>query len=110
MRQRRPLLEQLEDAGRGFTPASRPRLPTRVSGSSGARWAESWRRETQSSKNCAGVEGLNRSHEREAGEGRGHNQSLDTSSLLRRFLCRSAPQTPEGIAVRGREGRRGQRL
>ena len=61
-------------------------------------------------KNCAGVEGLSRSLEREAGEGRGHSQSLDTSSLLKRFLCRSAPQTPEGIAVRGREGRRGQRL
>lgn len=61
-------------------------------------------------KNCAGVEGLSRSPEREAGEGRGHSQSLDSSSLLKRFLGRSAPQTPEGIAVRGREGRRGQRL
>lgn len=44
-----------------------------------------------------------------AGEGRGHRQSLDASSLLRRFLCRSAPQTPEGIAVGGWEGRRQQR-
>lgn len=44
----------------------------------------------------AGIQGLSKSPGREAGEGRGHSQSLDTSSLLRRFLGRAAPRTPGG--------------
>lgn len=47
-------------------------------------------------RSWAGIEGLSRSPGHKAGEGRGHSQSLDTSSLLRRFLCRLAPRAPRG--------------
>lgn len=101
-----PCWNNTKGLGGGGTP---PPTPRGVWGS-GRAWGLSRpaRGDSFLLKRRAGTEGLSGSPGREAGEGRGRSQSLDTSSLLKRFLRRSAPQTPEGIAGGGREGARRQ--